>query len=144
MKAILRKTFHTLSYEIKPLRRGKPSPIHLWDDDSAFFNQIYSQIQHRTVVSKQRCFMLYQFARQVHELPGDVAEIGVYRGGTARLLAKVFESNDKPLHLFDTFTDLPYPDPGKDTLKAGDFGDTSLEAVQAYLQDFPIDIQISR
>lgn len=136
MKALIQKTYNLLGYQVKPLPRGKPSPIHLWEEDAAF-NRLYEQVRGRTVVSKQRCFMLYQFANQVQGLSGDVAEVGVYRGGTARLLARVFDPTGKPLHLFDTFTGLPDPDPGKDTLKAGDFGDTSLESVRAYLQDCP-------
>jgi len=136
IRAIIRRSFNALGYELKPIPRGKPSPIHLWDE-LADFNQLYEMTREHTVVSKQRCFMLYQFAHQVRGLPGEVAEIGVYRGGTARLLSKVFEPTNKPMHLFDTFTGLPNPSPDKDTLKAGDFGDTSLASVQDYLRDCP-------
>lgn len=36
---------------------------------------------------------------------GDMAEVGVYQGGSARLICEV--KGDKPLHLFDTFAGLP-------------------------------------
>lgn len=65
--------------------------------------------------------------------PGDVAECGVYKGGTAKILAELV--CDRPVHLFDTFSGMPETDPGKDIHQAGDFNDTSLEVVQAYLSD---------
>jgi len=71
------------------------------------------QISGFTLVDKVRCFMIYQYAQQVTNLPGDVAEVGVYKGGTARLLAKTFERTGKTVHLFDTFSGMP-PSEGKD------------------------------
>ena len=65
---------------------------------------------------------------------GEVAECGVYKGGTAKILADI--ARDRPLHLFDTFSGMPATDPGKDLHKAGDFSDTSLEAVREYLADY--------
>lgn len=40
------------------------------------------------------------------ELDGDMAELGVYRGGSAKVICSYCP--DKTLHLFDTFTGLPY------------------------------------
>lgn len=134
MKRIVKRLFTALGYDIKPLRRGKPSPIHLWDED-AVFNRIYAQVSGYTLLSKQRCFMLYQFARLASVLSGDVAEIGVYKGGTARLLSKTPELTKNRIHLFDTFSGMPETNPERDKHVAGDFGDTSLEGVKAYLQD---------
>ena len=79
--------------------------------------------------------MLYQYARQTAQLGGEVAEIGVYKGGTAKLLAILCARNSKSLHLFDTFEGLPPTDLEKDILKEGDFGDTSLQKVQSFLDD---------
>jgi O-methyltransferase len=64
---------------------------------------------------------------------GDIAECGVYRGGTARILAQFAEDR---AYLFDTFSGMPDTDPVKDIYKAGDFSDTSLESVREYLADF--------
>lgn len=58
---------------------------------------------------------------------GEVWECGVYRGGTARLLATM----GRTLRLFDTFAGLPDPDPDHDLLRAGAFGDTSVAAVRS-------------
>jgi O-methyltransferase len=59
-------------------------------------------------------------------LPGDFVECGVYKGGTAMLLASI----GRPLHLYDTFTGMPEADAIHDTHRAGDFSDTSLRAVR--------------
>ncbi|MBI3922084.1 MAG: hypothetical protein HY318_11755, partial [Armatimonadetes bacterium] len=134
IKAFVRTVLAALGYEVRPLRRGKPSPIHLWEEHLEF-NDRYEQIVGHTVVSKQRCFILYQFAKHVASVPGDVAEVGVYKGGTAKLLATTLGNTAKSVHLFDTFTGMPATDPKKDWHKAGVFGDTSLESVAGYLRD---------
>jgi len=66
-------------------------------------------------------------------IPGNAAEVGVYRGGTARIIAKC--TNNKLVHLFDTFSGLPAPDSSIDRHKKGDFSDTSLEEVKHYLKN---------
>lgn len=135
IKSPIKTVLAKFGYQIKPLPSGRPSPIHLWDEDG-HFNNVYQQVLGFTLVSKQRCFMIFEFAKQAAALPGDVAEVGVYRGGTAKLLAKVFEPTQKPLHLFDTFSGTPTTDPIKDPYyKAGIFGDVSLRNIQAFMVD---------
>jgi O-methyltransferase len=94
-------------------------------------------IEGQTLVDTRRCFMLYQYVKHVTHVPGDLAEIGVYKGGTARLLAKAAESTEKTLHLFDTFAGMPPSDPTKDFFTNGSLTDTSLTRVQAFLSDCP-------
>jgi hypothetical protein len=65
-------------------------------------------------------------------IAGDVAELGVYKGNTAALLAKFARMAGKTAYLFDTFqgfaeTDLRGVDAGKQI----EFTDTSLDAVRA-------------
>lgn len=45
----------------------------------------------------------------VKELPGDVADLGTCRGGTALILRRL--APDRHLHLFDTWDGTPYDDP---------------------------------
>lgn len=45
---------------------------------------------------------------KVVDLPGDVADLGVYRGGTSLILRRL--APDKHLHLFDTWTGTPFDD----------------------------------
>jgi cephalosporin hydroxylase len=58
-----------------------------------------------------------------------IVEVGVYQGGSAWYLANVARDRGDDLHLFDTFTGIPVHDEN-DSHQVGDFGDTSLEAVQ--------------
>jgi len=66
--------------------------------------------------------------------PGDLVEVGVYKGGSAAVLDAVAKEQGRRLFLFDTFTGIPYRDEC-DTHSVGDFSDTSLDAVRAALPD---------
>ena len=67
------------------------------------------------------------------EIPGDVAELGVFRGDFAALINATFP--DRTIHLFDTFEGFPAGDveiereQGLSGAKAGDFADTDAETV---------------
>jgi O-methyltransferase len=73
--------------------------------------------------------------RQAVHVPGDIWECGVYRGGTAAMLAAMLADlcPEKRLHLFDTFEGMPETDAARDLHREGDFADTSAEAVAAYV-----------
>lgn len=97
-------------------------------DQDPNFERIFGMVHDRTVVSTDRLYMLYQLASIV-TCRGEIAEVGVYRGGSAKLL---FEVIRRPIHLFDTFDGMPETDPLMDVHHAGDFADTSVENVKAY------------
>ncbi len=67
-------------------------------------------------------------------LPGATAEVGVYKGGSARLIAR--SAPHRCCYLFDTFEGIPQSN-AVDVHKVGDFADTSLRAVEAFLSDCP-------
>ncbi len=114
------------------LRRYNRNEPRLWSHDTVFIRQ-FEEIRNKTVVGEERCFMLYQWAHEAAHLPGDIAELGVYRGGTARLLAQTCPQ--KTLLLYDTFEGMPDTTPDIDKHNPGDFADTSLEDVSAFLAD---------
>jgi len=61
---------------------------------------------------------------------GCFVEFGVYKGGSAYHLARVAENQGRELHLYDTFSGIPYR--GEfDQHNVGDFADTNYEAVSA-------------
>ncbi|GAB4388218.1 MAG: TylF/MycF/NovP-related O-methyltransferase [Thermodesulfovibrionales bacterium] len=121
-------------YQLKQIPRGDNPVLQPWHEDEEFVKLLW-QVQGRTLVDEVRCFMLYQFARLAAHIPGDVAEVGVYKGGTARLLCKTLGPAGKTLHLFDTFSGMPPTDRARDLHGEGDFSDTSLESVRKYLGD---------
>jgi len=104
------------------------------------FQRIYAPIAERTDVTPDRAYVLRELCFQSLPIEGDAAECGVYRGGTAFLLADIFArqtSRPVALHLFDTFSGMPASaneDPSAH--REGDFGDTSLSDVQRYLAGF--------
>lgn len=100
------------------------------------FAELVKHIGSRSLIDEERLLMLWQFANSAISLNGHVAEMGVYKGGSAKLLAKAFERNaEKTVFLFDTFCGMPEADPLKDTCREGDFSDTSFEKVQEFLGD---------
>lgn len=118
------KTVRALGYTPSPA--GK-----FWEKDQTFM-RLYNSIKDHTVVSVDRCYMLFQLAKNAPD--GAIAEVGVYKGGTAKLIHAVLP--DSPYYLFDTFTGLPpeiLTEKEKQSVSKVDFQDTSLEAVQEYL-----------
>jgi O-methyltransferase len=113
-----------------------PNPILLYDEDDVFM-EIMSRVEPHSLVQRAACFMLYQLATKALAMPGDAAELGVYRGGTARLIGEVFSTSTKVVYLFDTFAGLPGVEPGLDLHREGEFGDVSYKEVRRYLSDLP-------
>ena len=89
----------------------------------------------RSLVSPDRCHVLYSLLCQAAHVPGDVWECGVYKGGTASMLASILADRapHKRLFLFDTFEGMPETDGARDLHRRGDFADTSEQAVAAYV-----------
>jgi O-methyltransferase len=130
----LAKLFAKFGFRIQRTPSGRPNPIHLWDTNEAFVS-LLKQIEGRSVVGRERCFMLYQLVRHTTGMDGDIAEVGVYKGGTAKLIAKVAAETTKTVHLFDTFSGMPPTDITKDLHKEKDFSDAPLDDVKMYLKD---------
>ncbi len=108
---------------------------------SDVFQDIYAGINQHTIVSIDRCYLLASLCEQVLAggTDGEIWERGVYRGGTGKLLAETIAASGSPvtLRLFDTYEGMPETDAQRDLHKAGDFADTSAEAVGALVpQDF--------
>jgi len=97
--------------------------------------------QGRTLLRHDRLFVLWEAARNTRRVEGAAAEVGTYRGGSARFLAEAMRAHGvrRTLHAFDTFCGHPaIVDAGRDGLHtAGYLGDTSLEAVREYLATHP-------
>ena len=88
-----------------------------------------------SIVDKDRMIMLYQLALLTKSIDGEVAEVGVYKGGTARVVASIFSHLNKKIHLCDTFNGMP-PTAPVDLHYEGAFNDVSFEEVKQYLVDY--------
>lgn len=62
----------------------------------------------KTLLTPAKLRNLKREAERAAQAQGHAAEVGVYRGGSARVIAQALP--DRPLHLFDTFQGLPEPD----------------------------------
>ena len=75
---------------------------------------------------------------EVRGIEGSLAELGVYKGETARLIHHYLP--DRPLHLFDTFEGFSRGDARAEaavtgaSVSEGQFGDTSVEGVRRFIQ----------
>lgn len=87
-----------------------------------------------TTLDLQAQGVLVEQLRSALQVSGDVVEIGVWRGGTAKALAEV--APGRFVHLFDTFSGMPEPKSETDIHKVGDFADTSLASVESALKGF--------
>jgi O-methyltransferase len=112
-------------------------------DDAELFERALGEYSHsKTRGDFVRFFMLFTQARRVirEGIEGDFAEVGVYKGLTAKVLLRCCE--ERTLHLFDTFEGHP---PNADEEQDGaeyvrmveeiTMSDTSLEGVRATLSD---------
>lgn len=83
-----------------------------------------------TLVDYPRFEILRDMVLHTSHLSGDLAEVGVYKGGMAHFLC--LEARGKHVYLFDTFEGMPETC-HLDIHKKGDFADTSIKHVQEVL-----------
>ncbi len=88
--------------------------------------------KYRTLLDESRLRVIRKYAVKARKMYGDFAELGVYKGGVAKMLSEV--APNKVMHLFDTFMGMPnIAVTGVDKHHAGDFADTDVESVRAYI-----------
>ena len=93
----------------------------------ASFFKVSMSIKYNSLISPETVYQMCAVASETP--PGAFVEFGVYKGGSAYWLAKVAEIQDRELHLFDTFTGIPYAQDG-DVHQIGDFSETSEKKVR--------------
>ena len=144
VKHMLKKTALYFGYDIRWIGRHR-IPKHIpnaslyqplfspWLGEE--FKRYYAIAATRTLVSPDRCYVLYTLLKQALTVEGDIWECGVYKGGTAAMLAKVISESgaQKKVLLFDTFAGMPATDKDRDLHEKGDFSDTSAEQVAAFV-----------
>ena len=145
LKKFVRSTLASLGFQ---LRRIPPEEREKYDipDSEMYrprfspwlgygdFGKYYGIAAPRTLVSPESCYVLRTLLLQCLNVRGDIWECGVYKGGTAAMIASLLRNSvsKKKLFLFDTFEGMPETDPIKDWVKKGVFNDTSAEAVIRY------------
>jgi O-methyltransferase len=82
-------------------------------NDKAFMT-IYEQVNAYTIVETERCYALYQAMQYIirNDIPGDLAECGVWKGGSAMLMAICLKQagiTNRKIYLYDTFEGMTKP-----------------------------------
>ena len=112
---------------------------HFDFDSFPHFSDLYRHFVHES--STHNCgdlgrlyMLLLNVARVLKEnIPGDIAEIGVYKGNTARILAEAVRAGGRRLYLFDTFGGFDPADLNDSHRPSLAFSDTSLDMVKTFI-----------
>jgi O-methyltransferase len=103
-----------------------------WNLDKEF-NAAYRNVQDATFVDKYKCFELWRLVEQSAKLEtGALIEIGVWRGGTAALIAtqaRHLGLRDK-VYACDTFSGIVKAGEGDPDYVGGEHADTSQRSVE--------------
>ena len=113
---------------IRNLESFTPKNIEDIEADLSFMN-IYRQAEAFTMVEIERCYALYKSVQYIlrKNILGDFVECGVWRGGSAMLMALTLlqeKTTDRTIYLYDTFSGMPQPEK-EDGQKALQIWDTS-------------------
>ena len=101
------------------------------------FISILNLIGEESNIDFDELYTIYKSCKAVNEIEGDVAEIGVYKGGSAYLIASAMKN--KKIYLFDTFSGLPEEEKKvsksnyKNSPLAGWLHDTTVENVSNFV-----------
>ena len=107
-----------------------------WLDDREFLSTL-NDIEGYTLVDIYRLFELWELGKQCARLGGDFIEVGVWRGGSGALLARVLThcKSQKKIYLADTFCGVVKADAHLDTkYVGGEHADTTEATVHNLMQ----------
>lgn len=93
------------------------------------------QAETDTQLRMHEAYTIFSTVQQTAKVPGDIAEVGVYQGGSAKLICEA--KGTRHLHLFDTFEGLP---PQQRDIDAAHFSKgnyaCALKTVRQYLKSY--------
>ena len=129
------------NFVIDGLHYGKSFPsanFTPWQGDEAFLD-IYNLIKKNTLVDIYRCYELWQLVQKINLMDAHAAilEVGVWRGGTAGIMARqllLLKSNAN-LYLADTFEGVAKAGEEDRFYTGGEHKDTSQYIVEDVLQN---------
>jgi len=100
-----------------------------WEGDEEF-KKTHSLVKEHTLVDIYRCFELWNIARDLVKVEGNILEVGVWRGGTGAIICKASEENERTkVFLADTFTGVVKATKMDTVYRGGEHSDTTIEAV---------------
>ncbi len=132
--------------KVKKITDGVHEPISVkasyapWLSDHSF-NNVYEIIKNYTLVSKYRCYELWQLVEESVKLKGALIEIGTWRGGSGALIAKKARLSDikDTVYLCDTFKGVVKAGKRDSSYKGGEHSDASREMVEEVINKLKLD-----
>ncbi len=113
-----------------------------WTVDVAF-GETFERIRENTMVDVYRCWELWQLVTQLASadgpdpVPGDVLEVGAWRGGTAGLMATALQviagPRAKDVIIADTFYGVVKAGERDPYFRGGEYANTSADLVRQFL-----------
>jgi O-methyltransferase len=87
----------------------------------------------KMILDDNEAYQISMAVKSTEKVQGDLAEVGVFMGGSAKLICQ--SNGGKPLHLFDTFEGIPKVEEiDQPAFYEGQFA-ASMEEVKSYLKD---------
>jgi len=132
-KAILYIQNANLSNDIRTIRYNDPYRIEIFDLISKIKMEVPMLLEY------DEAYALYMAVKRTEKIAGDIAEVGVYKGGSSKLICEA--KGDKNLHVFDTFEGIPEVDDidynifNDHKFKVGEFPG-SFELIRGYLSSY--------
>ena len=138
MKRVIQRFANSIGLELRRLpaesgERITPEATHApWATD-ADFQHVYAAVRQNTMVDIYRLYELWMLVAQTLHLPGDIIEIGVWRGGSGNLLAYRAKQlgTDATVYLCDTFRGMVKTSDRDPLYRGGELSDTSADIVAA-------------
>lgn len=128
-------------YRATGYERVEPKATYApWSEDREFL-RVNETIRDHTLVDRYRCYELWQLVAQAIKTPGDLLEVGVWRGGTGALIAAQAARYDRSRVVFlaDTFTGVVKAGRRDRYYRGGEHANTSVEHVRRVLESFDLD-----
>jgi O-methyltransferase len=127
---------HERSPELRHSRLYVGATYSPWLSDREFLSA-YEIIKDFTLVDRERCYEIWDLAKQSIKVDGAILEVGVWRGGTGCLLA--MSAPTKSIYLADTFEGVVKAGKNDTYYMGGEHADTSVQVVSRLLASAGVD-----
>jgi O-methyltransferase len=142
VRAVLRRYGFEL-YRTATLKRGARYDLNIphanyapWNVDEDFL-RVFTAIKGDCFVDKYRCHELWQTVKQTAGLNGAIIEVGVWRGGTASIIATAarMSGSTEPVYLCENFRGVVKTSERDTHYRGGEHADSSPAKVRHYFDE---------
>jgi len=118
---------------LKRLRKRKITIVLYNDEERGKVFELIDRIkdEREMLLSDNEAYQIHMAVKRTEKISGEIAEVGVYQGGSSRIICSVKGSRE--LHLFDTFEGIPEVG-SLDKFRKGQFA-SQYEDTMNYLKD---------